>query len=113
MTLPRYAYVTPIIDPSGGGITGVQTVVEYGDRNSYRMSNFHRLDASIDFIKQKRKYERRWSIGFYNMYNRANPFYIDFKQGYINSQTVIQRSFGVQEVSLIPIIPFISYNFKF
>jgi hypothetical protein len=78
-----------------------QEIELYGSRNGYRMPSYHRGDISARFSKQMKHHERAWIIGAYNVYNRKNPFYIyrdgtDFKQ-----------------VSLFPIIPSISYQFKF
>lgn len=86
---------------------GGKEVEVYDGRNGFRMSAYHRLDFSAKFSKQKRKYERAWVIGIYNVYNRLNPFYIfrDF------DQTTNRPVF--KQVSLFPIIPSISYQFKF
>lgn len=78
-----------------------QEIELYGSRNGYRMPSYHRGDISARFSKQLKHHERAWIIGAYNVYNRKNPFFIyrdgsDFKQ-----------------VSLFPIIPSISYQFKF
>ncbi len=113
-TLPKYAYTRPLIEPNSGELQGFSTVVEYGERNANRLNNMHRLDISIDFIKQKKKYERKWSIGLYNAYSRANPFYIDFQKNFVGDPNLlVQQQFRVSAVSLIPIIPSVSYNFKF
>ena len=82
------------------GPTG-QEIELYGSRNGYRMPSYNRGDISARFSKQLKRYERAWVISVYNVYNRKNPFYIyrdgsDFKQ-----------------VSLFPILPSISYQFKF
>nr|WKN35849.1 TonB-dependent receptor [Tunicatimonas sp. TK19036] len=82
----------------------------YGDRNSYRMKAYHRLDASITFKKKKRWGERAWVFGVYNAYSRKNPFYIylDESQNWDGSG---ENKF--RQVSLFPIIPSISYRFSF
>jgi hypothetical protein len=99
-------------------------VLEYGERNSYRMSPYHRLDLSISLIKKKRWGERRWVFGVYNAYNRRNPYYIDIEENtrydgnYDPSNSVwtgggVMKQYRYQQVSLFPIIPSISYQFKF
>jgi outer membrane cobalamin receptor len=95
-------------------------VFEYGERNSYRMAPYHRLDLSISLIKKKRWGERRWIFGVYNLYNRRNPYYIDIEEntryvGDYNSEESggIMKQYRYQQVSLFPIIPSISYQFKF
>ena len=84
----------------------------YGEKNAYRMAPYHRLDLGVNFIKKTRWGESTWSIGVYNAYNRQNPFFIDLKEkrnDYVeelNSRKFIQYS-------LFPIIPSVSYSFKF
>ncbi|MDR2928100.1 MAG: TonB-dependent receptor [Cytophagaceae bacterium] len=99
--------LSPLNKPVGNNPMGsTSTYWIYGERNSYRMDPYHRLDASISFIKPKRWGERRWIVGVYNAYSRKNPFFID----------VSQKSNGRYEyvqVSIFPIIPSISYQFKF
>ncbi|MDR1156169.1 MAG: TonB-dependent receptor [Bacteroidales bacterium] len=79
---------------------------DYGERNSYRMAPYHRLDLSIAFVKEKRWGERRWIIGAYNAYSRKNPFYIDVRTNQNGRYEYVQYS-------LFPVIPSISYQFKF
>jgi hypothetical protein len=77
-----------------------------GDRNAYRMPDYHRLDLNASFKKINRFGERMWSFGLYNAYNRMNPFYIS--PGYNSSGKRILR-----QVTLFPIIPSITYKQKF
>jgi hypothetical protein len=79
---------------------------DYGERNGYRMAPYHRLDLSISFIKKKRWGERRWIIGVYNAYNRKNPFYIDVN-------ITPEGRYEYVQYSLFPVVPSISYQFKF
>jgi hypothetical protein len=81
-----------------------QEVIIYGSRNGYRMAPYHRGDLSIKFSKQKKNWERAWIISTYNVYNRRNPFYIYSDTE--NGSTVFKQ------MSLFPIIPSISYQFK-
>lgn len=83
-----------------------QSINYYGNRNSYRMRAYHRLDISYTTTKKTKWGERSWSIGFYNLYNRKNPFYMDIGHDKQGHKKFIQ-------VSLFPIIPSISYRFKF
>ncbi len=76
------------------------------EKNSFRMNAYHRLDVGIDFIKKKKRYERKFSIGAYNVYNRKNPFFI-----YAGNNNFGDPAF--KQVSLFPIIPSFSWSFKF
>lgn len=100
ITLPESSYV----------LDG-REVIQYGERNSYRMPAYHRMDLSIKFIKQKKKFERSWVISVYNVYNRLNAFYIDMEYEY-NNTTGTQKNV-LKQITLFPIIPSISYQFKF
>jgi outer membrane cobalamin receptor len=97
-------------------------VLEYGERNGYRMAPYHRLDISISLIRKKRWGESRWIFGVYNAYNRRNPYYIDIdERTYHEGNPTSSRQddyqsytqYRYKQVSLFPIIPSISYRFKF
>ncbi len=82
----------------------------YPHRNSFRMPNYHKLDFNVNFHKKKKWGTRTWSVGMYNMYNRQNPFFLYYSYEYSqsgNSRTVLKQA------SLFPMIPFVSYSFKF
>lgn len=82
-------------------------VNDYGSKNSFRMAPYHRLDLAIQFHKIRKKYERIFELGVYNAYNRANPFYYT---------TETDRNTGVtklKQISLFPIIPSITWTWKF
>jgi outer membrane receptor for ferrienterochelin and colicin len=82
------------------------TIENFDSRNGFRMPSYHRLDVSVNFKKEKKWGEAEWSLGLYNAYSRRNPFYL-----YIGTDDFGNRK--LKQVSLFPIIPFISYNFKF
>ncbi|WP_276132238.1 TonB-dependent receptor [Polluticoccus soli] len=82
-----------------------QEVAIYGSRNGYRMPAYHRGDVSVKFWKQRKGWERAWIISAYNIYNRMNPFYVYSETN--NGKTTFKQ------ISLFPIIPSISYQFKF
>lgn len=87
----------------------------YGARNDYRMAPYHRLDLCISFIRDTRWGESRWSFGIYNMYCRRNPYYIDVetRSDYNPYSGEMMRKSTFTQYSLFPIIPSISYHFKF
>jgi outer membrane cobalamin receptor len=90
-------------------------IYQYGSRNGFRTIPTHRLDISIEFVKQKRPYERKWNFGLYNTYNRANPFsyIVDRGEGggFVDQKAI--QVVAVKKQSIIPILPFVSYGFKF
>ncbi|MCF6242217.1 MAG: TonB-dependent receptor, partial [Bacteroidales bacterium] len=93
-----------------GDYSSVYEVQYFPHRNSFRMPNYHKLDFNINFHKEKKWGTRTWSVGMYNMYNRQNPFFLYYSYEYNNtgnSKTVLKQA------SLFPMIPFVSYSFKF
>lgn len=124
-------------------------VSEYGERNSYRMTPYHRLDLSATYTPDRAKhlekkaerktkrmikkgiaanehsfpekesrmkkmfknYETNWNFSVYNVYNRHNPYFIYFDNvGDAASGTLEVKA---KQVSLFPILPSITWNFKF
>ena len=75
------------------------------NRNNQRLPAYHRLDLSINLHKVKKRGTRTWSFGLYNAYSRQNPFSVTVKKD--------SGKFYLQQLSLLPIIPFASYSFKF
>jgi outer membrane receptor for ferrienterochelin and colicin len=87
---------------------GVPSPVSYyGHRNNFQMPSYHRLDLGVNFHKEKPRGTRTWSISVYNAYCRMNPFYIDVWYDPDDGTTTIGK------VSLFPIIPSVTYSFKF
>jgi len=87
-------------------------LIDYGERNKYRMPDYHRLDISISFIKEKKRFQRTWSLGLYNAYSHLNPFYVTYTDD--TSGAWAQKSTaGVRIVTLLPVMPSVSYSIKF
>jgi hypothetical protein len=78
----------------------------FGDRNSYRMRAYHRLDLSYTTSKKIKWGERSWGFGVYNVYSRRNPFFMEAAFDEKGNRKFVQYS-------LFPIIPSVSYRFKF
>lgn len=91
------------------------TVGTNGDKNSFRMSDYHRLDASLEFKKQKKWGQATWVLGVYNAYWNRNPYYLisETEYEYDMNYNVIGKKTVFKEISILPIIPSIAYNFKF
>ncbi len=117
-------------------------VNEYGERNSYRFVPYHRMDISAMFTpdhvkkelrkkkrmekrykkkgkeldddtwsKHKRVWETSWNFSVYNVYNRYNPYFIYFE----NTGNIYEGNLQIKakQVSLFPILPSVTWNFKF
>ncbi len=95
-------------------------ITEYVSRNNYRTPSYHRLDVGINMHKVKERGTRTWNISVYNMYNRRNPFFIYWQEDYSlipnpadPGQYLFQSKTVLKKVSLFPIIPSVSWSFKF
>jgi hypothetical protein len=86
----------------------VSTVADFGLRGSFRADPTHRLDVAVQFQKTTRWGERTWEAGLYNAYNRINPFYYET---YTPARDQSQRQLYYR--GLFPLIPSVSYWFKF
>ena len=115
ITLPIANYLP--VDPyksSSSNKSHIATLIDYfGQRNNYRMPTYHRLDVSINFIKQKKWGERTWSLSVYNAYNRRNAYYWFVQGGTIQRNDRLSPTRRLYQVSLFTIIPSISYRFTF
>ena len=76
-------------------------------KNAYRMNAYHRMDIGIEYKKKKKRFESIWNLGAYNAYNRRNPFFV--YEGYDN----VKQKTAYKQVSIFPIIPNLSWGFKF
>jgi len=109
----------PVTLPKAAGLdlSGFPTAI-YTDRNNYRMPAYHRLDVAFtyNFLTTRRHREAAWNFGVYNLYNRANPYYLEFK--------TINRAIGTPPIfifdrneitkrAVLPILPYVSYQIKF
>lgn len=111
VTLPIFEYPIEIYDPT---FSYYQTVSSGGEKNAFRMSNYHRLDLGVDFPKKTKWGERTWSVGVYNLYNNRNPYFIqESSEPIIEDEVFLGERSVFKEYSILPIIPSVSYSFKF
>lgn len=91
---------------------GPYTIVsDYPARNNYRMPAYHRLDLSLVYRLRPRRGEADLTFGVYNAYNRLNPYLLSF-QTQRNAENV-PTGFKAQTTTLFPILPAVTYNFRF
>jgi hypothetical protein len=58
-------------------------LVFYGDRNKYRLPDYHRLDISITMDENLKLHERgkgSWTFSVMNVYGRKNPYTVFYKK---------------------------------
>jgi len=102
-------------------------ITVWSKRNQYRLNPYHRLDISLTIdskpykeklnaetnkvVKVKKKVTSSWNFSVYNAYNRANPYFIFFD--FSGDPLQGTAEFGASQVSLFPILPSVTWNFKF
>ena len=107
VTLPIYRYNLGF--PVGEGQwQNYEEVESLGSKNAFRMTDYHRLDLSVEFIKKKTNWERKWVISLYNAYSHKNPYFIYATHDFFGGGKKVFK-----EVALLPILPSVSYQFKF
>ena len=114
-TSPTISYNQNSSSISTNSLISAGAVNDYGPKNSFRAEAYHRFDLSLQFHKKKRRHERTWELSIYNLYNRRNPFFYnlttrqttDANGRPTGNETVLRR------ISIFPIVPTLSYNFKF
>lgn len=91
----------------------------YGEKNSFRMKDYHRLDIAANFSKQTKWGERTWTISVFNLYNRMNPYYYYYEKQLLGSTVKngvfhpVYSALKLYQKTLLGIVPSISYSFKF
>lgn len=103
----------------GGALSGIQslfpngrTVDDYGtQKNAFRAEPYHRFDVGVQFRKQKKHHERTWEVSVYNLYDRRNPFFYRLES--IPATATEPARTALFRYSVFPIVPSVSYNFKF
>jgi len=138
-----YSTGNAITVPVAYYILDANFITEYGERNSFRMPAYHRLDISATFTPDRKKiierkkqrltkqyqeqgkdvstivvpkkwaknYESSWSFSVFNLYNRHNPYIVYFSsEGSIATGDYKAKA---KQVYLFPILPSVTWNFKF
>lgn len=113
-----YSSGRPITIPSGRYEFEDYNVDMITERNAYKLAPIHRLDLSATLTPQKnkdRKWHGQWVFSLYNVYNRQNPFTLYTRTMQDEDGNIVGD--GSQKearmVYLFPVIPSVTYNFKF
>lgn len=120
-----YATGAAVSFPEGRYIMNGQNIPFYDDskRNTSRMPDFHRMDLGLTYKLNSRwkRYNHEITLSFYNVYNRKNPFSIEFRQVNNNDPNFSEAEDGpitstrpaAVKTALFGIIPSVTYNFSF
>ncbi|RQO30756.1 TonB-dependent receptor [Taibaiella sp. KBW10] len=108
-----YATGNAITLPTGYYFIDGKLIQDYSKINQYRIFPYHRLDLSLNYTPRansKKRVKGTWAFSIYNVYSRQNPYLL-----YVSTEGTLQQgtSVKVKQVSIFPIIPSITYNFKF
>ena len=81
-----------------------------GDRNNYRLPNYHRADVSVNFHRSfSPRIRRTLNISVYNLYNHQNPYVIYTSRSYSYNE----YSRALVQLSIFPILPSVAYTLYF
>ncbi len=80
----------------------------YEEKNNALLDNYQRLDISFSFFSKYKWGRQKVSIGVYNLLNTKNPFYSNLV---INPNDPL--TYQIQNFSVLPIFPSISYSLVF
>jgi hypothetical protein len=115
VTLPQSRYFFQDINGTTNPVPGIQIVPDYGvKRNTFRLEPYHRMDVGLVYKMKPRWGEADWTFSIYNLYSRMNPYFVFFETVTENPDgTGNVKGIQAKQVSLFPIIPSVTYNFKF
>jgi hypothetical protein len=99
--------------PTGYYFIEQNLIQDYSKINQYRIFPYHRADLSLIYTPRgatQKRWKGSWVLSVYNVYNRYNPYII-----YVDTEGTLASgaSVKVKQVSIFPILPSITYNFKF
>ncbi len=107
------AFTLPVgrINVANGGSLFEGNYFIYEGKNNARLPAYHRLDVAATYKKRRtifgKGYDSEWVFSLYNLYSHSNPYFVYL---YVDHQVEKPKA---RQVSLLPIIPSVSYNFKF
>jgi hypothetical protein len=88
-----------------------------GRRNNARIPIYHRLDVSATLAGKDepgKKWSGEWVFSVYNVYNKRNPFSINFGENRIRTPEGEPRQTNAYRFAVIgSLIPSVAYNFNF
>jgi len=123
---PRWTFGGTFSYSTGRPFTVSSGKYEYGsynpdvitERNGYLLPAFHRLDLSATLTPKRnanRRWKGQWVFAVYNVYNRKNPFTVYTRTKQNNDGEIIGDGTEKEArlVYLFPVMPSVTYNFKF
>ncbi|MBF9252763.1 TonB-dependent receptor [Pontibacter sp. 172403-2] len=108
------AYSMPVARFAFQDVEGEDAAVVpiYLRRNGFRQVSYHRLDLGAVLKLRPKHGEADLTFSVYNAYNRRNPYFVYIEQRKDEGDGRI-LGFQAKQVSLFPVVPSVTYNFKF
>jgi len=97
---------TVVVEPDTGY---AQTADYVSSRNNYRLPPSHRLNIGVNLHCPTRHGESVWNFSVYNAYNYMNPNFVFLNTTFEDGKT----KYYLEKVTILPIIPSISYTYNF
>jgi len=131
LSLEGYEALRPGVDGLSNGNLNLILVDYFDKRNNFRLPDYHRLDLGLNIYRPKKNGRMGiWNISIYNAYCRKNPFMV-YKtvstmvpglqsegswQGARETGNPLKKYYyyvKYKQVSILPIVPSITYTYKF
>lgn len=111
-SVPRQQYYIAIYNAQQDDVI-LQNVLDYGEKNDFRMPAYHRLDLNLRGKWETGKVQHALSFGVYNAYNRKNPLYyrVEKEPTIIDDRVIINSNYV--EAWLMPVVPHVDYSIGF
>jgi hypothetical protein len=110
LTMPTGRFVYNVGYNAGDNEPIFTNINQYDKINDYRMPAYHRLDIAFTYThkpQSTKRFKNNWVFSLYNVYNRRNPYFI-----YLDADEDARTIQGKQ-VFLFPVLPGVTWNFKF
>lgn len=89
----------------------INATPDYLRRNDFQMPATHRLDLGFVWKLKTKRGNTDLTFSLYNAYSRRNPFFVYYREELDANKNVV--GYKPTLVSLFPILPAVTYNFKF
>lgn len=99
----------PVTVPYSYTVIDNVQIVNFSDRNGYRIPDYHRLDLALVMEgnhKKKKLWDGTWVLSFYNVYARRNVYTVFYQK----NETGLLQPYQMSLVGTI--VPSLSYRFK-
>ncbi len=111
-SLPEGKFFWQDVPGRQGNAQPFAVVPDFQERNNFRLAPYHRMDLSLVWQLQPRWGDSDLTFSIYNTYDRRNAFFVYFAEE-TNEETGALERIRARQASLFPILPSVTYNFRF